>query len=83
MASRWQSTAISSGWLEYKNLFAVTTAQFAPLHGPPVALFPFDDAHSTTQIHALVTSKHLRNAASAAGFRLRLDDGRCASALIR
>jgi len=34
----------------------VTNARFAPLHGLPVALFPFDDARFTTQIRALVTS---------------------------
>jgi len=28
---------------------AVTNAPFAPLHGPPVALLPFDDARSAAQ----------------------------------
>lgn len=34
---------------------AVTNARFAALLGLPVALLPFDDARSTTQIRALVT----------------------------
>jgi hypothetical protein len=48
----------------------VTSARFASLHGLPVALLPFDDAHSTPQIRALVTSGHPQCAAGAAGFRL-------------
>jgi hypothetical protein len=35
---------------------AVTNARFTSLHGLPVALLPFDDARSTTQIRTLVTS---------------------------
>lgn len=45
--------------LEDAGGFAVTNARFAALHGLPVALWPFDDARSTTQIRALVTSGHL------------------------
>jgi hypothetical protein len=41
----------------------VTNARFAPLHGLPVALLPFDDARSTPQIRALVTDgNHIFNA---------------------
>jgi len=36
---------------------------------------PFDDARSTPQIRALVTSEHPRSAASAAGFRLWFGSG--------
>jgi hypothetical protein len=57
----------------------VTNARFASLHGLPVALLPFDDARSTTQIRALVTSGN-GVATIAAGFRLRLGGGRCAPA---
>ena len=58
-----------------KTLTAVTNARFASLHGLPVALLPFDDARSTTQIRALVTSLHGAKAAGAAGFRLWLGGG--------
>ena len=36
----------------------MTDARVAPLHGLSVTLLPFDDARSTTQIRALVTSGH-------------------------
>ena len=65
------------------TFFTVTNARFASLHGLPVALLPFDDARSTPQIRALVTSEHLHCASNAAGFRLRLGGGRCAPAAIR
>ncbi|MGB7768749.1 MAG: hypothetical protein WBN22_07830 [Verrucomicrobiia bacterium] len=35
---------------------AMTSVRFASLHGLSVALFPFDDARSASQIRALVTS---------------------------
>jgi hypothetical protein len=53
----------------------VTNARFASFHGLPAALLPFDDARSTSQIRALVTSGHPPSAAKAAGFRLRLGGG--------
>ncbi|HEV2328389.1 MAG TPA: hypothetical protein VGY56_06330, partial [Verrucomicrobiae bacterium] len=37
----------------------MTNARFASFHGLPVAPLPFDDARSTPQIRALVTSLHL------------------------
>lgn len=51
--------------------------------GPFVALLPSDEAHSTPQNHALVTSEHLLDSAGAAGFRLRLGGGRFVPAAIR
>jgi len=53
---------------------AVTNARFAALHRLPVARLPLDDARSTPQNRALVTSGN-GLAASAAGFRLRLGGG--------
>jgi hypothetical protein len=45
----------------------VTNARFAPLYGLPVGLLPFDDARSTTQILALVTSGNSQWAARSGG----------------
>jgi hypothetical protein len=67
----------------FESKFAVTNAQFAALHGLPVAPYPSRRRpfHSTNR--ALVTSEHPQIAAGAAGFRLRLGGGRCAPAAIR
>lgn len=61
--------------LEDAGGFAVTNAQFAALHGLPVALWPFDDARSTSQTARSSRVGICRNATTAAGFRLRLGGG--------
>jgi hypothetical protein len=57
----------------------VTNARFASLHGLPVALLPFDDARSTTQIRALVTSGNCIGRSSG-GLPSAVGGGRCAPA---
>ena len=55
----------------------MTNARFASLHGLPVALLPFDDARSTTQIRALVTSGNCIGRSSG-GLPSAVGGGRCA-----
>ncbi|MEI6194426.1 MAG: hypothetical protein WCS42_08850 [Verrucomicrobiota bacterium] len=62
---------------------AVTNARFAPLHGLPVALFPFDDARCTTQIRALVTSCIRKMPQARRASVCGSAAGRCAPAPIR
>ncbi|HEY3855144.1 MAG TPA: hypothetical protein VGO67_12185 [Verrucomicrobiae bacterium] len=45
----WFNPASRMNSLQHWLNIAVTNARFASLHGLPVALSPFDDAHSTSQ----------------------------------
>jgi hypothetical protein len=54
---------------------AVTNVQFAPLHGLPVVPVPLSTTPVSLRNRTLVTSEHSRNAAAAAGFRLRFGGG--------
>ncbi len=54
---------------------AVTNGRFAPLHGLPVGPVPLPTTRSTPQTARSSRADICRNAASAAGFRLRLGGG--------
>jgi hypothetical protein len=58
---RFQSACVPAT-LKWNSSFllstAVTNARFAAFHGLPVVRMPYDDARSTSQIRALVTSGH-------------------------